>query len=294
MLHSMRWYSRSNLRNCLSVVAIISIVACNFCPTVGVQVNNQSTLSAAEEREAQQLSRTFTTRLGDTLDFKIAIHELFIGDAAAHYLAREKQRQSQLGASNVTLSSGLFVDAALLEKAAPDDWLRLYAEANNFLMLGIIHASLRNIDFGDVKPFDLYPPSVRELLDTNPLLRNLIQKKSELRTLKSADEMRSAAATLEQANKAMRAILPARVDIEATVMRLVMRSLAGGRRLTPEEMDNGRANLLKPRLDITNSDYFGFPKGTRMIWISSFAMMDLLLVRVDGKLRIVWTQPIDD
>jgi hypothetical protein len=276
------------------VVVTISIVACSFYPTVGVQVNNQSTLSAAEEREAQQLSRTFTTRLGDTLDFNVAVHELFIGDAAAHYLAREKQWQSQLGASDVTLSSGLFVDAALLEKAAPADWLKLYAEATNFLLLGIIHASLKNVDFEDVKASDLYPPSVRELLDTNPLLRNLIQKKSELRRMKSAEEMRSAAGTLEQANKVMRAMLPARVDVEKTVMRLVMRSLAGGRRLTPAELDAGRASLLKPRLKISEYDYFGFPKGTRMIWISSFAMLDLLLVRVDGKLRIVWAQPIDD
>ena len=77
-------------------------------------------------------------------------------------------------------------------------------------------------------------------------------------------------------------------------MQIVMRSSARGRRLTPKELRVGRANLMKPRLEIQDSDYFGFPKGTRMMWISSFAMSDLLMVRVKGKLRIVWAQPIDD
>jgi hypothetical protein len=291
--HNQIFEGRRTARNCVCVLATILIIACKLATTVGAQVS-QPALTPTEDREARQLSIQFTQRLGETLDFSVVMQELFIRDAAARYVARQRELWPQVGKSDVTLSPGIFVDDALLEKATPDEWTELYGQANTFLLLGLIHASRKNANPDDINASDLYPPEIAKLLDTNPLLQNLIQKKTHIRTLKSPEDMRSAAATLQQANKGMRTSLPASVDLEQAVMRLVVRSLAGGRQLTAEELRAARTSLLEPHLEIPDASYFGFPKGTRMIWISSFAMMDLLLVPVDGKLRIVWAQPIDD
>ncbi len=282
------------LPTCAAVVLVMYALVSNFAPTVGAQNNDQPALTANEKREAQQLSMMFTSRLGEALDFRLVVDELFVSDAAKRYVEEEKRRATRFNTSAVTLAPGIFVDASLLKKAEPEDWLRLYAASNNFLVLGLIYASRRNVNFDKLQTTDLYPAAVIELVGANPVLRNFIEKKTQVGRLKSAADMRSAANTLEQANAIMRKSLPSPIDLEETTMQMAMRD--SGRRLplTQEELQTARDRLMEPRLEIPDSDYFGFPKSTRMIWVSTFALLDLLLVRVDGKLRIVWAQPIDD
>jgi hypothetical protein len=285
---------QARLRNFALVAAIVSTLTCNLSPTVGAQTASQPLLTATEKREAQQLSITFTRRLGETLDFRHVVDELFVSDAAKRYVKEQQQRAAKFGTQEVTLSPGIFVDASLLEKTDPENWLRLYGAANNLLLLGLIRASLTRANFEELKVTDLYPAAVIDLLDADPLLRNFIEKKTELRPLKTAIEMRRAAATLEQANSMMRNSLPGRIDLEKTTIQMVMRDSSRKRPLSHKELRVGRAKMIEPRLEISDSEYFGFSRGTRMIWVSTFALMDLLLVREDGKLRVVWAQPIAD
>jgi hypothetical protein len=221
---------RMHLRTLLerwAFLVVMSVLACNLFPTVGAQTKAQPILSEEEKREAQHLSVTFTRRLSQTRDQAVVMDELFLPDSVERYLATEKRKVSDSKLSYIVFSSGVFVDVSLFEKPVREDWRRFYIATSNFVLLGFIHAIRRNVDFEEIKPTDLYPPEVIELLDANPMLRNLIKMKSAPRNFKSFEEMRSATATLSQAVALMHKALPGEIDLEEAVIQMAMRKSGG-------------------------------------------------------------------
>jgi len=132
------------------------------------------------------------------------------------------------------------------------------------------------------------------LLDRDPLLRNLIEKKTNMGRLESVADMRSATTTLEQAIAMMRTPAPPRIDLERATIQMAVRTFPKGSVIKQDDLERARAEMMKPSVEIPKSDYFGFPKGTRMISVSTFSLHQLLLAKVDGKLRIVWAFPLGD
>lgn len=276
------------LRCVALLLVVVSGLPRNCFPTVGAQSNKQPVLSEEEKREAEQLSVTFTRRLSQTLDMAVVMDELFLPDSVERYIVAQKWKASEGKLSYVFLSSGIFVDISLLERPVLEDWRRLYIATNNFMLLGFIRAVRRNVDFEDIKPTDLYPREVIKLLDTNPMLSNLIQKKSSIRNFKSFAEMRSAAATLDQAVALMRKALPGHIDLEKAVVQMAMRQSSVKRPIKEEDLERARTELIKPQLEVANDAFSGFPKGTRVILVPTFSLHELVLVRVDGRLRVAW------
>jgi hypothetical protein len=273
------------------VLALLAVtIGRSLVPTVGAQDKTEPSVTEAERREAQELAVAFTKRLSSTLDFSTVMDELFLPDAAERYVAEQKS----LGLSSVTLNSGIFLDAALLDTAKPEDWRRLYVASSNFLLLGLLHLALKKTNFENIQASDLYPLEVAQLLNKDPMLSNLIEMKGAAREFKTAAQMRDAAFVLERANALVRKHIPRKTDLETTVIRMTLGTSPEWRVLDSKKLEKARSELLTPRLDIANSDSYGFAKGTRTIWVSTFAMMDILLVRRDGKLRIVWAQPMAD
>jgi hypothetical protein len=270
------------------LLVVLSVLPRNFFPTVGAQSNKQPVLSSEEKREAEQLSLTFTRRLGQTLDLAVVMDELFLPDSVERYIAAAKRKAIESKASYVVFSSGIFVDVSLLERPVLEDWRRFYIATNNFMLLGFIHAVRRNVDFEDLKPTDLYPREVIELLDANPMLRNLIQPKSPIRNFKSFQEMRSATATLDQAVALMRKALPGHTDLEKAIVQMAMGQSSVKRPMKEEDLQKARAELIKPQLAVADEAYLGFPKGTRVILVPTFSFHELVLVKVDGRLRVAW------
>ena len=279
---------RKTLGRLALLLVVLSVLPRNFFPTVGAQSNKQPVLSEEEKREAEQLSLTFTRRLSQTLDMAVVMDELFLPDSVERYIAAEKSKASRDKLSYVFFSSGIFVDVSLLERPVLEDWRRFYIATNNFMLLGFIHAFRRNVDFEDIKPTDLYPREVIELLDANPMLSNLIQKKSPVRNFKSFEEMRSATATLDQAVALMRKALPGYTDLEKAVVQMAMRQSSVKRPMKEEDLERARAELIKPQLEVADDEFPGFPKGTRVILVPTFSLHELVLVKVDGRLRVAW------
>jgi hypothetical protein len=58
-----------------------------------------------------------------------------------------------------------------------------------------------------------------------------------------------------------------------------------------KDLEGARAEFITPQLEVADNEYFGFPKGTRMIYVPTFSLHELVLVKVDGKLRVVWAYP---
>ena len=183
---------RQSLRKPLQVFVVGLVFSCmtsHVIPTLGAQTDNQAPLTEDERREAHQLSVTFTKRLGETLDFEVVMRELFVPDAVEQYVAVEKKKAAQSGYPWVILSREIFIDIALLDKANVNDWRNLYVQTNNFALLGFVHGLRSNIDFEKLKPTDLYPAAVIQLLDRDPLLKNFILKKDGSRNFRSVADI---------------------------------------------------------------------------------------------------------
>ena len=271
-----------------TLFVVMSALASSLHPTVGAQTKQQPVLSEDEKREAQQLSQAFTRRLGQKLDMAVVMNEFFLADSVERYLANEKQKASTDRLSSFFFSPGIDVDTSLLERPVLADWRRFYIATNNFMFMGFIRATRRNVDFENIKATDLYPREVIELLDRNPMLNNLILKKTSSRNFKSFEEMRSATATLEQAVAIMHKGLPETIDLEKEVIQQALHKSS-----VPDEkeLERARAELMSPQLEIADSEYFGFPKGTRFISVATFSFHQLLLVKVNGLLKVVWAYP---
>jgi hypothetical protein len=279
---------RKTLGRLAFFLVVLSVLPRNFFPTVGAQSNKQPVLGEEEKRDAVQLSLTFTRRLGQTLDMAVVMNELFLADSIERFIAAERWKASRDKNSYLVFSPGIFVDVSLLETPAREDWRQFYIATNNFMLMGFIHGFLRGVDFADIKPADLYPREVIKLLDANPLLSNLIQKKSTIRNFKSFEEMRSATATLDQAVALMRKALPGSVDLEKAVVQMAMRQSSVQRPIKDEDLERARAELIKTQLQVADDEFSGFPKGTRVILVPTFSLHELVLVKVDGRLRVAW------
>jgi hypothetical protein len=261
-------------------------------PSAVAQTTKVPPLTDAEAREAQQLSTTFTKRLGETLDFGVVMNELFLPDAVERFVANEKRKAKEKKSPYVLVWPGMFVDTSALETASVDDWRRLYVATANFILLGFV----REVRSGDLDKTSLeafYPVPVVELVNRNALLRNFIQKKDVIRPLKSAGEMRSAATTLEQANAILRRDVPTTPDLEELVLQFGARAAAKTAHLTQQQIEErlqqARSEMVK--LEIFDEEMLGFPKGTRLIVAMTFTAHGLILVRVDQALRIAWVFP---
>ena len=273
-----------------ALLVLLSLTHFNLIPTVEAQTNKQDALSADEKREALQLSTTFTKRLSESEDLALVMNELFLPDSVERYLKTERKRASAGKDSKIFLAPGLFINAGLLDNAQPEDWRRFYIAANNFMLLGLVNALRHQGDFEDFTPTDMYSREVIELLDTNPLLSNFILKKGPMREFKSVEEMRSATATLEQAVGLMRKASSgqARDDLDKAVVQMVLRKAAPSRQMTEEDLEKARAEVIKPQLEAGDDAILGFPKGTRLISVYAFPVYELVMVKVNGKLRIAW------
>lgn len=276
---------------------ILSLLLYNFAPKVAAQTASAPQLTDAERKEAQQLSTTFTKRLGETLDFGIVMNELFLPDAVERYVANEKrkaERDSKLyrtlpgNSPSVFFWPGMLVESRTLETASVDDWRRLYVATANFFLLGFV----RMMRGGDLQKTSLdafYPRSVVGLVNRNPLLRNFIQKKDLLRPLKSAAEMQSAAATLEQANTMLRKDVPPTPNLEELVIQAGVRAVGKTKVVTQQELESARSKMISA--ETADSEMLGFPKGTRLVMIATFTTHIVVAVKIDSALKIAWVFP---
>jgi hypothetical protein len=294
-MHFQNQKSRLHLRRlsggCAFILALASILSCNFIPTLGAQTNSQAPLTEDERREAHQLSVTFTKRLGETLDFEVVMRELFVPDAAERYIALEKKKAAQEGYPFVILDPGIFVDVALLDKASADDWRKLYVQTNNFILLGLVHGLRSNADFEKLKRADLYPATVIRLLDRDPLLKNLILKNARSRNFGSVADMQSAAATLARANELTRRDAQP-IDLEEAFLRLAMRNPPSPAR---GSIDKDKIRDLAIHVEIErNADLLAGATGERIIMVTTMSLHGLALVRSGGRLKVLWAYPLGD
>jgi hypothetical protein len=260
----------------MKTVVVFLLVALTLMPTVSSAATSGQKITEAETAEAREIAQQFTDRLLESKDLATIVRDLYVSDFMARYKTRSANRDFQ-GAPHIYFVPGVDYDYRMLTEAKAEDWQRFYVAANNFIFFGfisVIKNGPENLD--RLKSADMYPASVARLLRRNPNLANMIEKQGPGKAISSAQEMRDASATLERANAIMRQSLQgkpaAKIDSKGMVAEL---------------KDD---DFFQPHLDITDEVFFDFPKGTRLVRIVTPLLFQLTLVRVEGRLKILWTE----
>ncbi|HXM35401.1 MAG TPA: hypothetical protein VN920_09460 [Pyrinomonadaceae bacterium] len=260
-----------------TIIILILCITSVAGPPASAQTNDQQ-ITERESQEALELAQQFTTRFLETKDLTPIVKELYVTDFIERYKQARAVNPDFNKAPHLYFVPGLEYNSRLLTEANAEDWQRFYVAANNFILFGfvsVIKKSPKEIE--DLKVTDLYPASVIKLLSRNPNLANMIEKKGGSRPIGSAEEMRNSTAVLEQANAAMREKLQgkpaAKIDNKGLIGKM-----------------NGD-DFFKPHLQVMDEEFFGFPKGTRVVLITTPLLYQLMLVSTESKLKILWADP---
>lgn len=264
------------LKNWRTVIIIASIAINSVAPALAATQTSNQQITEAEAQEAQELALQFTTRFVETTDLTPLVKELYVSDFIERY-KKYLDNPDTKNALHLYFVPGLEYNSRLLTEASTEEWQRFYIAANNFIFFGFISVMKKHPDeIENIKPTDIYPASVIKLLSNNPNLADMIEKKGGSQTINSVAEMRNATIILEQAETMMRE------ERKGKPTPNINRS---------ELIATLKKEFFQPSLEVMDEEYFGFPKGTRVILINTVLLFQLILVRADGKLKILWATP---
>lgn len=263
--------------NAILVTLVLIINSVSF--GLAASKRDTSQVTQVEEREAREVARQFTLQFIRTRDLAPIVKDLYWSDFIERY-KQSRLKDLNGNSRDLLLVSGLDYNSRLLTEGNSEDWKRFYIAANNFLLVGFLVGLKHYLDGKtDFKITDIYPPSVFALLDNNLNLANMIVRKGSSKAVSSVEEMRNATATLEQAVS-------------------VLRQKERGRPLATIEKKLTKVMTEKevfiPRLEIADRDFFGFPKGTRIILMNAPIGRLLLLARDGNRLKIFATEILAD
>jgi hypothetical protein len=242
--------------------------------TLGLQATK------AEEKEGRELALQFTLEFTKTQDLTSVIRNYYFSDFAERY---KNFKLHDLSSKPVDLyfAPGLDYSSPLLATADSEDWERFYVAANNFLILGFISALKRQSDeTPNLKPTDLYPPEVIELLHKNSALAHMILRNGPGNPVRTIAEMRAATETLAQAVTMIRAKQtggPPVIKDKTELTIIIMND-----------------DFFKPRVEVLRESFFNFPKGTRILLINTPLGLQLISAANTDGLRVFWTEIITE
>lgn len=267
---------------CIAVI-VASFMANSIVPAARA---DEREATEAENQEAREIVIQFTARFAETRDLTPIVNEHYVSDFIERYKKFKEEGLSPTVKSNsdsLYFAPGLDYDSRLLSEAGQEDWRRLYIAANNFLLVGLVSVLKKTPDDAtDIKVTDIYPPSVVKLLDGNPNLANMIVRKRRSKAISSVEEMRAVITILEQAVAIMQRRQPGK-PISAGD-----KDWADGVKMIRED------EFFGPLVEVTDEEFFGFPKGTRILVVKTPLGLRLMLARDGAKLKIFWTEIMAD
>ena len=242
--------------------------------------SDEPKLSDADARAVRQLAVEFTVRFARTKDLAPITKDLYVKDFLERYLFA-KSNVLGIGRSvDLDFVPGLNYNSRVYGKASPEDWLRFYTAANNLVFFGFLSGIKKYRDASRIKPEDLYPPEVVDLLNTNPNLSNMIVRKGTSKAVSSVDEMQKATATLEQAVSLLRQRAEGQPPLKIDEQELM--------KAMEEE------KFFQPIVRTIDNQFFVLSRGTQVIFINTPILFRLIIVKTENKLEILWAEPSRD
>jgi hypothetical protein len=235
-------------------------------------------LTDGDLQEARQLAIEFTTGFLRKTDLTPLVKELFISDFIERYKSHKSKDLALNSSTDLYFVPGLDYNSRLLAEAGPEDWLRFYTAANNFVFFGFVSGIKNSRNAADIKPTEMYPPSVIKLLATNETLANMIVRKGKSKAVSSVAEMHRATATLDQAGALMRQQWKGQSPVKIDEKEMI-------KAMQEDE-------FFKPILETVDDQFFGLDQGSRVIFINTPILFRLILVKANNsKLEILWAEP---
>jgi hypothetical protein len=251
-------------------------------------------LTPDEERETRELAARFVKRWEETEDLSPLINEFFVHDFAerlhyepeALYFVEFKEDEKSIFESSADLRR---------HYVAMMDFLRL------LIRLHEIHAPILNSEEGQDEPDLKYllPPGIWDVFRSNPTMRAIMSEelgeqaeghtegsnqgtedRANPRAIKNLEELRSLTATLEQAVTILRAhvkTLPSTLSMSETIIN---------QRSDTQSSGSENNDPLKLRVHHLDEDFYGYPKGTRVICFNIMPF-HIDLVRANDRLRVL-------
>jgi hypothetical protein len=265
----------------LKLVWIAFITAVFSVDCVGLNLRprtNHQQLTDPDLQAARQLAIKFTTGFVRTTDLSSLVKDLFSKDFIERYTKAKSRDPGVTRSSDLYFVPGLDYNYRLLAEAGPEDWLRFYTAANNFVFFGIMSGIKNSRNIADISATEMYPSTVINLLNTNPTLSNMIVRKGSSKAVGSVAEMQKATATLEQAVSLMRQQTKGQSPININEQELI-------KAMQEDE-------FFRPTVETVDDQFFGLPQGTRVIFINTPILFRLMLVKANNnKLEILWADP---
>jgi len=269
------------LKRLFASLIILLFVGGNSVSLSALPGQGGSQVTESEAQEAQDIAVQFTSRFAETKDLTPIVKELYFNDFIERYIKSRAKNPDFDSAPHLYFLPGLEYDSRLLTEGNAADWQRFYLAANNFLLFGFVSGMKKASDNArEIKPTDLYPRGVIELLDKNPHLAKMIVRKGPSRPVNSVEAMQRATATFEQANGILRQEFGSK-----SLLKIDSEELA---KLMKED------EFFKLKLDVLNAEFFGFPKGTRILIMKTPLGLQLMLTKDSDKLKIFWTDIMAD
>ena len=262
----------------LKVVLIASIIVVLFvdCMGLNLQSRNDQKLTDADLQATRQLAIDFTVDYLRTTDLAPVIKDRFAKDFIQRYTKSKSKDLSTARPVDLYFVPGLEYNSRLLSDADPEDWLRFYTAANNFLFFGtmsVIKSSRKGASFNETQ---LYPTDVLNLLDTNPILSNMVDRKGRSDAVGSVAEMKKVTTTLERAVSIMRQRIKDPVNIKQQELIKAMQE----------------DEYFKPIVETVDDQFFGLPRGTQVVFINTPILFRLILVKdSNNRFEILWAEP---
>lgn len=246
---------------------------------------SQEEITREEAKRAQEVADLFVKRLIETGDLAPVIDELFVADFIQRYIKHQKNISQESNApSEIFFAPGLWYKPDLLNQATEDDWRRFYIATYNFLYHGFIVGMNRMANdllkgnTPDDEEFErIIPPKISDFFNAHSILKNFIRRKDKQIPIGALEEMRSATVTLEQG------------------LRLLREEVGSGQIKPSDESKKvfemlNHPDLIKPFVEVSEKEFYGYPPGTRALLIQPPLMFGLTLADVNGKYKIVWAE----
>jgi hypothetical protein len=238
---------------------------------------NQQQLNDVDLQATQQLAIEFTKDFLRTTDLAPLIKKHFASDFIQRYT---KSKLVSLGVANAPrlyFVPGLEYNSRLLTEASPEDWLRFYTAANNFMLFGTMSAIKSSRNGANIDPTQLYPATVINLLNTDPTLSNMIVRKHSSNPVSSVAAMQKTTAILEQAVSLMREQAKGQTPVNIEEQKLI-------KAFQEDE-------FFKPTVKTIDDQFFGLTRGTQVVFINTPILMRLMLIKNNNRWEILWAEP---
>lgn len=277
------------------IVTILLVYEIKTIPTVYAQVK-ENEITAEEKKAANELATRFILRLNETGDVEPLIKEMFVSDFMNRYVKEilAQIRNGDRSEDRILFTSGLEYNSRLLKDGTEYDWRTLYVTTFNLMNYGFSYmvnegakskaASGQAMDDDQMDRLlgKMYPPAVTKLLNSNRLLRNMLEGVRDAPSLdvgpiKNVEELREANKVLANVN---------RILIGRPEGKLTVESQAFLKR-TIEKL--GDESI--PKVEICDRECYGFAPGTRVINLFATPMHALIIVKVVGEYRILIASP---